>query len=281
MTDRRMTPVNERVAAMALKESYPELRHVEGDARQIAQPVVDLINQPDGVRERQLLFGETVTVYEDRDGWSFVQSMRDGYVGYVRSAQLGPHQAPSHWITAPATVVYQRPDLKSPDLHSLSFGSFVTVSCNEGDYLGTDLGFLPKTHLSRVDETMADPVEVAALMLGTPYLWGGNSRFGIDCSGLVQMAMISCGLDCPGDSDQQERLLGISLPEGSKPRRGDLLFWKGHVALVADTDVLLHANAFHMAVSYEGLTEAIARISEQGGGPVTTHKRLPLTRAGA
>jgi len=121
-----------------------------------------------------------------------------------------------------------------------------------------------------------DPVTIATVLLGTPYLWGGNSAFGIDCSGLVQAACMVCGIACPGDSDMQAAGLGQLVTDGSPPRRGDLLFWKGHVAWVSGPDTILHANAHHMAVAYEGLVAAVARIAAQGGGPVTAHRRLDL-----
>ena len=121
---------------------------------------------------------------------------------------------------------------------------------------------------------MTDPVAVAELFLGTHYLWGGNSRFGVDCSGLVQAGLLACGIACPGDSGDQERALGEDLPEDTPAKRGDLLFWKGHVAWVAGENLLLHANAYHMAVAFEPMDKAIARIISQGDGPVTSHKRL-------
>jgi len=207
------------------------------------------------------------------DGWARVKADKDGYAGYVRGTSLGPDQTPTHWISAPSSHIYSAPELKSPDLMALSFGSRITMLSQTAKHAETHAGFIPRTHLTPIGTHMNDPLEVATLFLGAPYLWGGNSRFGLDCSGLVQAAFIACGRPCPGDSHQQETALGAVLPTGTKPRRGDLLFWKGHVAMVCDADTVLHANAFHMAVSYEPLLGAIERIKAQGEGPVTSHIR--------
>lgn len=272
--DRRTTPANDRVVAAHLGEVPAGLKPVPGVARQVARPVVDLRRAPDGPRERQLLLGDTLAVYEDRDGWSFVQSDKDGYVGYVASDTLVPARAATHRVVAPATHVYAAAHIRAPERMALSFGSRITALSETGCFVETSDGFVPRVHLAPVGTVLGDPVAVAALFLATPYLWGGNSRFGIDCSGLVQAALLACGLPCPGDSDQQQAALGLALAPGTPPRRGDLLFWTGHVAFVSDPGTLIHANAFHMAVSLEPLADAIARIAAQGGGPVLAHKRI-------
>ncbi|WP_372570947.1 C40 family peptidase [Ruegeria jejuensis] len=274
MSDPRLTPMNARVAAAHLRDVPEGVRRVEGSARQINLPVVDLLRSPEGKRDRQLLYGETLRVFEERDGWAFVQADKDGYVGYLPGTSLSVLQPATHWVSAPATHAYDAADMKSPDLATLSFGSLVTVTGSATGFAETPLGFVPKVHLSEIDTCMTHPVAVAAGFLGTPYLWGGNSRCGIDCSGLVQAALLACGTTCPGDSDLQQADLGKTLPDGTPPKRGDLLFWKGHVAWVADPQTILHANAAHMAVAYEPIQAAIERIQAQGDGPVTAHKRL-------
>ncbi len=240
---------------------------------QVIAPVVDLMRAPGGPRDRQVLFGDRVEILDTADGWTRIKADKDGYTGYVASPSLGVEHPPTHWISAPSSHIYSAPDLKSPDLMALSFGSRITAVSQGAKHVETRAGFIPRTHLTPVGTHMSDPLEVALLFLGSPYLWGGNSRFGIDCSGLVQAAYLACGRPCPGDSHQQEKSLGPVLPTGTVPRRGDLLFWKGHVAMVVDADTLLHANAFHMAVSYEPLQGAIERIKAQGEGPVTSHIR--------
>ncbi|NRB20533.1 MAG: C40 family peptidase [Rhodobacteraceae bacterium] len=242
---------------------------------QITRPVVDLLHQPDGARQRQLIWGEQVTVEGKQGGWAQIVAAKDGYTGYVPSAALAAAVPTTHWVSAVATHVYTRPDFKSPDLHSLSFGSRVQLLSQGERFAETPDGFIPTPHLSPLEVNLTDPVAVAELFLGTPYLWGGNSRLGIDCSGLVQACLLACGLPCPGDSGPQERALGnYASPNGGSYRRGDLLFWKGHVALVRDSETLIHANAFHMAVALEPLQPAIDRILAQGDGAVTAHKRL-------
>ncbi len=240
---------------------------------QVIVPVLDLMRDHCGPRDRQLLYGETVQVRDVKNGWSHVRADKDAYTGHVRSASLGPVQPATHWVSAPATHIYRAADFKSPEKISLSFGSHVTVLSNADDYAETGDGFIPIVHLTPVGTYLHDPLKVAAQFLGTPYLWGGNSRFGLDCSGLVQAAFEACGRPCPADSDQQEQAFGPPLPYATPPQRGDLLFWNGHVAMVQSPDTLLHANAFHMAVSLEPLGAAIARIEAQGDGKVTSHRR--------
>ena len=277
MADRRRLPMNSRVAAPHLEDLPEGILRVEGISARIGVPVADLLRAPDGARDRQLVYGEPVTVYEKHGGWSFLQAAKDGYAGYVPGTALtAPFQA-THWVSAPATHAYTADDFKSPETLALSHGSRVQVLGGTGRFTGrflqTSLGFIPARHLSPLGAHADDPVAVAELFLGTPYLWGGNSRFGIDCSGLVQAALLACGVPCPGDSDMQEAELGEAVASDSY-QRGDLLFWKGHVAMVRDAETLIHANAHDMAVAVEPIAAAIARIQAQGDGPVTAHKRL-------
>lgn len=257
MTDRRLTPDPDKSD--------------RADPAQITASVADLCRSPAGPRDRQLIYGDVVTVLGDEGDWRYVQSAKDGYCGYVQSVTLGPQLEASHQVCTPATHAYERADFKSPDLISLSFGSRIKVTDVVGNYAQTCLGYIPINHLEPVDTRYSDPAEVAARFLGTPYLWGGNSRWGIDCSGLVQAALLACGTPCPADSDQQSTL-GHATNEVYQ--RNDLLFWKGHVAIVSDPQTILHANAGAMSTVYEPIEDAITRIEAQGDGPVTGHRRL-------
>ena len=274
MSDRRVTPANGRVADSALRGQVKAEEFVEGTGASVTAAIIDLCATPDGPRDRQLLFGDAVRVFEDRQGWSFIQADKDGYVGYVRSDALGVAIAPSHRVSARSSHLYSEPDFKSREITWLSCGSALQVLGEADRFLETPNGFVPRRHTAPIGAASPDPVAVAEAMIGAPYLWGGNSAMGIDCSGLVQIAMHAAKRPCPGDSDMQATTVGESVADGAAYQRGDLLFWKGHVALVTDPATLIHANAHDMAVVYEGITEAIARIERQGDGPVTGHRRV-------
>lgn len=271
MSDRRLTPANGRVAALHLAGQIEADTYLEGWAKMACTPVVDLCASPEGQRDRQLLLGAVVTVFEDLGGWSFVQSV-DGYVGYVRSDALAEVVAATHFIATVGTHAYEAEDMKSRDLQSLPFGARLTVLDERRRFLETNVGFVPKSHLRDLDRPFGDPATVAQLHFGVPYLWGGNSTRGIDCSGLVAASLSACGVTSPADSDLQSAALGV--PFDGDYQRGDLVFWQGHVGMMVDDETLIHANAHHMATVYEPISRAILRIDAQDGGPVTARKRL-------
>lgn len=273
MSDRRLTPANGRVAHVSLRGRVEADEFVEGEAAAIAVPVADLLAALGGARDRQLLMGDAVTVLERREGHAFLQSAKDGYCGYVAEAALGLAVVATHWVAAPASHLYPVADMKRRETAALSFGARLKVIAEADRFFETSVGFVPRPHLRALGETFADPAEVAAMFLGTPYLWGGNSRAGIDCSGMVQASLLACGIPCPGDSDMQQ-VLGHPVSNVADLRRGDLLFWKGHVAMALDETRMIHANAYRMAVTVEGIAEAIARIGAQGDGPPTALRRV-------
>jgi len=241
----------------------------------VARPVANLHGVPGGPRERQLRYGEAFAVEFWEDGMAFGTSPDTGHSGWIGRAALAPahaRDAPTHRVNTRQTHAYSRPAFKSSERMALPHLSRLAVSGEQGRFLETEIGWVPAAHLSA--RLASDPVAVAELYLGAPYLWGGNSIWGLDCSGLVHAALLACGQPCPSDSRPQERALGTPLAPDASPQRGDLIFWKGHVAWVADPGTLLHANVHHMAVAYEPLQAAISRIAAQGDGPVTARKRL-------
>lgn len=241
---------------------------------QVSVPIVDLLARPNGPRDRQLLLGAEVSVHQRAEGFAYIQSKADGYVGYVDEAALAEYVAPDRSVITRATHAYSEADLKSPETCRLSFGAAVHAIGTSNEFTETAHGFIPSLHLAPQDEVEPNLAAIARLFLGTPYLWGGNSTDGIDCSGLVQAILRRAGQDCPGDSDMQEAELGRTLTETTRLTLGDLLFWKGHVAMVLNDKTLIHANGYHMAVVEEAIDTAIARIENSGGGPVTRRARL-------
>jgi hypothetical protein len=241
---------------------------------QVITPVVDLKRRPQGPRDRQLLLGETCVVLGQLDEHSYVKADKDGYLGFVPNASLAKPTKATHRVCSAATHGYKDADMKSADLVMLSHGCKIAGRGFVGKFIETAYGYIPTNHLSQLSNPETDPAKVALLYLGTPYLWGGNSRSGIDCSGLVQAAMSACRIACAGDSDQQLKSLGRDVEHGTDPERNDLLFWKGHVGLMVDDTTMIHANAHHMCVALEPVDAAIKRIAAQGDGDVTGHKRL-------
>lgn len=275
MTDRRFHPANDRVAYSGLAGQVAGVELTDGAPRRVTSTVADLRAAPGGARDRQLLFGSAFLVLEVRDGWAFGQSREDGYVGYVLDASLGPPVAPTHRVSARSTHAYDAPDVKAQDVMALSFGSALRIVSETATHMETSDGlFVPKPHLRGADRPFSDAATVAQLFFGAPYLWGGNSAFGIDCSGLVQIACRAAGGLAPPDSDLQAAELGTLLAPDAPLQRGDLVFWSGHVGLMVDAETLIHANAHHMAVAYEPLDAAIARIQAQEGKAVTARRRL-------
>jgi cell wall-associated NlpC family hydrolase len=261
LTDRRLTPANGHVAAARLIGQVVADRFTEGVAQTVAVPVADLLAAPDGARDRQLVYGEGVITYDTEGGWAFVEARRDGYVGYVAASALRDHVQATHAVSVPASHLYPAPDIRRTEALRLSFGSRVRIVSAAGNFFETEQGlFLPKPHVRPANRPFADPATAAQLLFGVPYLWGGNSVWGIDCSGLVQAALLAAGISCPGDSDLQAAGAGQPLDPTAPVQRGDLIFWPGHVAMAVDGETLIHANAHHMAVAYEPLAAAIARI---------------------
>ena len=241
----------------------------------VAVGTADLAAAPGGPRVRQVLFGQRVTILATLGAFVRIRAARDGYEGWVAADALGTAVRPTHRVAVAATHLYPAPDIKAGVPLELSCGAEIAVADTETTRFVRTLDgrYAVAAHLAPIDAPASDPVAVAEGFLGTPYLWGGNGRAGIDCSGLVQAALLATGHACPGDSADQERALGTPLAEAAPLRRGDLIFWRGHVALVRDAGTMIHANAHHMAVTIEDVRAGIARIAATDG-PVTSRRRL-------
>ena len=284
------------LAAESLRGVVDVPRYVTGGRRQVMTNAVAVRKAPDSKRglETELLFGEIVTVYETADNWSWVQAERDRYVGYVPSAVLSASlTTATHTVRAAGTFLYPEPDIKSPPTWHLSLNApLAVVETRERFAALATGGFVVAHHIAAIDQPARDFVEMAERFDGTPYLWGGRTRLGVDCSGLVQLAMEAAGLVCPRDSDMQREEIGIALeipgplqsPKSDMAdvdglARGDLVFWSGHVGIMTDSHMLLHANGHHMATVVEPVIDAAVRISKQTGHAVSAIRRPPRLSA--
>ncbi len=268
------------LAAETLRGRVAAPKFAAGDVRQVIHSAAPLRNDPDarGSWTTEALFGERARVYDEREGWAWVQLERDGYVGYVHAAALSRELRPAtHRVKALGTFLFPTPDIKAAPWTLLSMNAMLAVSELGAAFARLDGGgFVPARHLADGTRFAPDFVSLAEAFMGVPYLWGGKTRLGVDCSGLLQTALHAGGLACPRDSDMQQAELGTDVPvrddlEGLA--RGDLVFWRGHVGIMVDAYLLLHANAYHMAVVVEPLGNAVERIAG-AGGPITAIKRL-------
>jgi cell wall-associated NlpC family hydrolase len=280
MDDPRLTPARPDLAARYLEGKVKAARFVDGEEFCVREAIAPLREGPaaDAMLATQALMGERVTVYDrNGEGLAWGQLNGDGYVGWIPDAALAkPSAAPTHKVTALRTFAFPGPSIKLAPIETLPMGARVTVTREDDGFAVTSDGwYLPRRHVDGLDAMENDFVAVAERFVGTPYLWGGKSSLGIDCSGLVQVALTAAGTGCPRDSDMQRDGLGRALDatETKKLQRGDLIFWKGHVAIVRDADRIVHANAHHMATVVENTREAIARI-KAAGSEVTAVKRL-------
>jgi cell wall-associated NlpC family hydrolase len=275
--DPRTNPFRPEIAAKHLQGQVEARRFVEGTRHQVIEPIAGVRRTPshEARLDTQALLGESVMIYEtSEEGWAWGQLEADGYVGWLSANALGaPGAAPTHKVAVPRTLVFPGPDIKLPPVTALPMGALLAVARQDERFAVTAAGWhVPIVHLAPIKARQPDFVAVAEQFLSAPYLWGGKTSLGLDCSGLVQVALQAAGHVCPRDSDMQELALG-TVSSLSQLRRGDLVFWKGHVAIARDPETLLHANAHHMMVAIEPVADAVARI-KAAGSEITSVKRI-------
>lgn len=272
LPDHRLNIYRPDLADEKLRGVVEAERYVSGTRKQVSVPVLDLRATPsqNSGPQTQILYGDMVQVFDKKDGWFWVQAERDGYTGYVPADSLGvPTSGHTHVVISPRTFVYPGADLRFPITKALSLGSELRI-VGSAETRGTQYSLLESgeaiisKHLAPIDEPQSDYVALAETLLHTPYLWGGTSGFGIDCSGLVQLCLRLCGRNVLRDADMQQKSIGEIIEPGndySELKRGDLVFWKGHAAICQSPDMLIHASGHTMSVTLEPLRDAIERIA--------------------
>ena len=281
--DPRLTPARPDLAAKHLEGVMKAARYVTGTDYIVTDGVAPLHHEPSSMAplETQALKGERITIYDvNGEGWAWGQLASDGYVGWMPDRALSKSSATAtHRIDTLRTFAFPGPSIKLPPRDTLPLGASVAVERMDREFAVTQDGlYIPARHAVPMDTMSDDFVAIAERFVTTPYLLGGKTALGIDCSGLVQISLAACGKLAPRDSDMQESGLGETLPKSQWKalKRGDLIFWKGHVAIVRDAGTIVHANAHHMTTAIEPVSEAISRI-KASGSDVTSIKRLSQT----
>ena len=271
--DPRIHPLRPDLAARRYSGTYPATRFADGSLHGVTRDCLTMRASPDATagQTSQLLFGETFDVFETSNGWAWGQAKRDDYVGYVEAARLTADPLPTtHRLSALASHIYPAPDLKTCPVQAVHMGAALALKDTPPVKGFAELhsgGWIYARHLMPLGAVEPDYVATAQKFLGAPYLWGGKSSAGLDCSALVQIALFAAGISVPRDSDLQRKALGPLLAPGTALRRGDIAFFPGHVGIMLDEHQLLHANASHMAVSIDPLAEVIAIVAKTAPQP--------------
>ncbi len=266
--DKRIIPIRNDVASSEYKGFLTKRKFVKGKTYYVKKNFSNLFSRDKKNIISQLLYGEAVTVYEVKNGYAWLQSLRDDYVGYTEACNLQTKKInPTHKIIALCSIIYKTPNIKSIPITELSFNSLVEITGeikNKNFYKIKNLGWCHQKDLTNLKVENLDRVELAKKFLNTPYLWGGRNSMGIDCSGLIQNIFQINNRYFPRDSDMQEEFITTEIKEKNL-KKGDLIFWKGHVAMMIDNRNIIHANAFHMRTEIEPLRTAKARIKKNYG----------------
>jgi len=274
--DARLTLARADLAAADLEGRVKAARYAATQPMTCVVPAAALRRAPQPGAEQldQLLFGETFAVLDTEGGWAWGQAARDGYVGFVALDHLGPlAPAPTHWVSALRAYAFVEPSIKSAPQGLYSMNALVSVEARDGRFAHVaGVGWFVERQLSLIGQVEPDPAAIAEQFAGAAYQWGGRESLGLDCSGLVQQALLACGYACPRDTDMQASLGAPVAREAL--RRGDLVFWRGHVGMMQDETRLIHANAHHMAVTIEPLALAIDRIGKTETGQPTAFRRV-------
>jgi cell wall-associated NlpC family hydrolase len=281
--DPRRHAYREDMAASGLSDKVQAPRYVDGVTQQVIAARAPLRSAPKfhAPLMTEALHGEAVTVYDSKDGWIWGQLKRDGYVGYIPADHLSSNVfKPTHAVRVRATYIFPSPDIKTPPIDMLTFGARTAADGREGRFLSLARGgYIFAEHCVGAGDKLKDYVRAAERLVGTPYLWGGKTSLGLDCSALVQLSLHAAGIDCPRDTDMQESEVGEAvegiIDDGALKgglERGDLIFWKGHVAIAQSSDWIVHASGQQMETVMEPVRHAIERIGQSWGKPTSVKR---------
>lgn len=276
--DPRVTPWRPDLADESLAGRVEAARFIRARPMRCALDRTPVLGEgrEGAVAVSELLRGETFQMLDEAGGWAWGWCGHDGYVGHVRADALAPPgPAATHRVVVRQALIFADASIKAPCLACPPMGARLAALGEAGDLLRLEGGFVHRRHVAPIDAHEADLVAVAARLMGAPYLWGGRTGEGVDCSGLVQVALGLCGIAAPRDSDQQRAALGSPVDPARPLRRGDLVFFPGHVGLMTGSDRLLHANAFWMVTVEEPLADVVGRLRASGHvDPIVAVRRL-------